>query len=157
MKTIEEQKNLLINDTQRKLVEINKFYINNMRAMEIAQNIMDEIMPVMKKLHMPYYNEIHVGMNIDTKQANISLSMIPDDKFKFYKRSYCESNWWKKNKSRIDKKVEKITDSIIKSCNKYEIKAHVNEYSLINEDGRTNKHILVNIGFEVLDENSSLK
>lgn len=151
MKTIDEQKNKLINTTQRQIEEINRKYIKGMRAMEVASEIMDYVMPSLKKIHLISYDNIYVNIPETSNIIGINVDMIADDKFHFYKKSYYESNWWKKNKQRVSTKANKIAETIVKSCEKYALKSHINEFSLVDEGESSRNSVLVTITFELPD------
>lgn len=155
MKSIDEQKAILVKDTQYEMEVLNRRYTTGMKAYNRAQEIMDEIMPALKKLHMPDYKSIYVNVPKEHNRASISLEMIVDEKFKFYKRSrlsYLTSNWWKTNGQRVNKRINKMIDTIKESSTDKNIGVDINRFSLVLEDESDHRSILVNIHFDIPEE-----
>lgn len=152
MKTIEEQKNILVKDIQYEMEILNKRYIRSMKAFNRAQEIMDEVMPAMKKLHMPDYKSIHVIVPEEFNRATISLNMNTDEKFKFYKRSYLVTNWWKTNSRRVGKRIDKMINTIKEICSDENIGVGINQFSLVLKGESDHRSILVDIHFDIPEE-----
>lgn len=152
MKSIDEQKAILVKDTQYEMEVLNRRYMTGMKAYNRAQEIMDEIMPALKKLHMPDYKSIHVNIPEEYNRSTISLEMNVDEKFKFYKRSYLVSNWWKANSQRIHKRINKMVDVIKDSCTDKNIRVDINQFSLVLEGESDCKTILLSVHFDIPNE-----
>lgn len=152
MKSIDEQKAILVKDTQYEMEVLNRRYMTGMRSYNRAQEIMNEVMPALKKLHMPDYKSIHVNIPEEYNRSTISLEMNVDEKFKFYKRSYLVSNWWKTNGQRINKRINKMIDVIKDSCTDKNIGVDINQFSLVLERESDCKTILLNIHFDIPNE-----
>lgn len=152
MMTIEEQKNILVKDIQYEMEILNKRYIRSMKAFNRAQEIMDEVMPAMKKLHMPDYKSIYVNVPKEHNRASISLVMNVDEKFKFYKRSYLVADWWKTNSRWVSKRINKMIDTIKESSTDKNIGVSINQFSLVLEGESEHRSILVDIHFDIPEE-----
>lgn len=144
MKTIAECRSNYENYISKKIQELVDEKLAFERAAAKAEEIFEKLAPVFKKLHLADFENVSVCAQ-KNNFATVTVSFNTDDKFKYYKKSKYEHNWWKSNGERVYKKIDKMIAAI--NAVEPNVRVDFNQFSLVDEND-TKKWVLATFTFD---------
>lgn len=115
----------------------------------VAQQIINDLEPVLAKLHLTIDS---FTMNRPDKEkasnrGRLSLTLLSDGKFEFIKFRGYTSRGADKNKSRLDEKAEKISETVMAALQDpvNELRCSINQSSLETSNNRETGRVLMSI------------